>query len=268
MKTIYSIAAILLFIGALAGIVLSGYGLFSFWNSQNEIFEQVLTSIDLLSQTLSTTQGGLTIVNDTLLQAKDDLDLIETFTYDISDAVGNTRPTLESISVLFGEDLSDIVVETQSSLESVETSAVLIDDTLRVISAIPLIGARYAPSQPLGESIGEISDTLDALPQSLSDIEEGLDTTAEDLTGIESSIDNLAGRIGEIDSSLEEANKIITDYQSITSELQENLASIKMELPQWFHRVSIAIAALLAWVSIASFGLFCTGVLMWKQARR
>lgn len=265
MKTLYTIAAWILFIAAIAGIIFSAYGLFSFWRVQNEILSQLLTSINLVDKTISTTQDGLTLVTDVVEQAKDDLDLIESMTYDISDAVGNTRPTLESTSKLFGEDLSNIVVETQNSLAAAESSAILIDDTLRIIAAIPLLGTRYAPSQPLGESIGLISDTLGDLPESLSEIEEGLDTTSEDLASIESSIDSLASRIGQIDSNLEEASVVLEDYQAITEELHENLRSFNVVLPNWFRRIVIAISALFAWICIASFGLFSTGLLMWKH---
>jgi len=267
MKTIYSITAILLFIGALAGIIFSAFSLFVFWRSQNEIQTQFVSSFVLVNETLSTTREGLSVVNQTINQAQADLELIESFTFEVSDAVGNTRPTLETLSVLFGEDLQDILVETQDSLVAAESSAILIDDTLRIISSIPLLGTRYAPSEPLGESIGQIAIALSSLPDSLTEIQDGLDDTAEDLYNIEVSIDNLAERIGIIDSNLEEAGEVIENYQSSTTSLQKDLDTFELAIPGLFRKIKFGVSFLLAWISIASLGMFSAGTLMWNHSR-
>lgn len=267
MKLIYTTTAWMLFIGAVAGIAFSAYGLFTVWDAQNRLLVQLQSGITLIDQTLTTTQEGLAVVDETLTQAQSDLLLIETFTYEVSDAVGNTRPTLEQVSGLFEEDLVDIVSETQSSLRSVKSSAVLMDDTLRLISSIPLIGARYAPAEPLGESIEQLSGALDDLPQSLADIGNGLQTTSEDLSGITDTIDELGQRIGQIDADLEEANLVIIDYQTTTGSLQENLRILNNAIGVWLPRITVGISIFLIWTCIASLGLFSLGVLLLKQAK-
>ncbi len=267
MRIIYKISAWVMFAGAVTGIIFSGYALITYWKNQNRILDQFLSSVSLLDQTLTTTHSGLSVVDDAIQKAREDIGMTRIFLLQTADAVGNTSPTLTSIADLFGEDLIAIVDDTQTSLNSAESSAKLIDDTLKIISALPFIGSRYAPSQPLGESIAQISTTLDNLPASLTDIQDGLNSTVEDLDDIETSVSTVAESIAEIDTDLENASAVIKEYQTITTELHDNLVVFQQDLPGWIKTFSYTISFLFAWISIASFGLFGAGTLMLKQSK-
>lgn len=264
-KGIYSISGWVLMIGGVAGIVLSIIGLTTFWKNSAQISEQLLTTVDLLEQTFSTTESGLEIVNIALEQAVEKLTLMESTFHGVAGAIGDTRITLLSIADLIGDDLTLVIRETQTSLSAVQTSAILMDDTLKIISAIPFIGAKYAPSQPLGESVEQISTSLGELPVSFSEIQTSLDSTSTNLSDVELDIEEFAGSLTDIHDSLYEAQDVIEQYQNILGEMRDNLAELHTNIPKWFKKVNIGVSLFMAWMSIVSFGLFSVGTMMFNQ---
>ncbi len=267
MKWITRISAWVIFFGAAFGIFISISALVLLWSNKPQFLEQIQSNSALLEQAITTTQTGLSIVEEAIVSASEDINLTKTILLQTSDAVGNTGPTLTTVADLFGEDLLTIINDTQTSLVSAESSAQLIDDTLKVISAIPLIGSRYAPSQPLGESISQISTALSYLPASLTDIQEGIYVTVEDLSDIETSIESIADSISDIDTNLESAGTIISEYQVITKELHQNLLSFQEGFPHWLNTICYAASLLLAWIGIISIGFIGTGIFLLRQSK-
>ncbi|MCJ7622577.1 MAG: septation ring formation regulator EzrA [Anaerolineaceae bacterium] len=264
-KGIYSISGWVLMIGGVAGIVMSIFGLTIFRKNGSQISEQLLTTVDLLGQTFSTTESGLEIINTTLEKSEEKLAQLETTFHGVADAVGDTRITLLNIGDLIGDDLTLVIRETQASLSAVQTSAVLVDDTLKIISAIPFIGAKYAPTRPLSESVEQINTSLEELPVSFTEIQTNLDSTSTDLSDVELDIEEFSGSLSEINDSLNEAQGVIEEYKDILRDMQNHLAKLHTDIPKWFKKINIGVSLFIAWMTITSFGLFSVGLMMYKQ---
>jgi uncharacterized phage infection (PIP) family protein YhgE len=261
MKTFFSrLVGVLLVVASFAGIILGIAGIFIIWNEEGSISAQVGDSLVLLDQTLDTTQDGLSILGSTLENASSQVDAIQDTTATTADTLATTTPILDSLANLFGTKLIDVVTDTQLSLAAAEASATLIDDTLSVISSIPIIGTRYEPGTSLATSMDQISESLGELPSSFNEIEQNLTSTSANLGEVQNDIEDLYASLGDISQNLQDAQAVIQEYQEITIDLQAKVDQFQQNFPGRLARLAWGITFILAWVAIASLGLFTQGL--------
>jgi uncharacterized phage infection (PIP) family protein YhgE len=267
MRIIYRVAGWILIVGALGGIVFGVAGLYVYWQFQADLFSQITSNLDLITQTVITTNGALSVVNTTLDQTSNDLAMMSDFTDKVGTTIGDARPALDTTADLVETDLVNIIDNTQTSLAAAETSAQFVDDTLSIITAIPFIGGRYNPPTSLSASIGDISKSLDSLPDSFIQIGEGLQAASSDLGDVQINVDDLSSSITLFQDNLDQASGIIQEYQGITTNLSTNLTTLQNNLPGWFDRINIGATGLLSWLLLASVGMFFSGLMLnsWQK---
>ena len=267
-RTLSILFSVILIATSIFGLALSLLGANYLLQTGDQFIKNATDGLQIVKETLSTTNDGLVIVQDTLKNARENTVIIGNMVLEVSSTIEGTRLTTEAIGSFFTEDMSDVVEETQTSLLAAQTSAALVDDTLKVISAIPLIGAKYAPSKPLGESIADVSSSLDSLPDAFEEIDQNIETTGNSLYDIELSISELGETISDIDSTLEEAQTVITDYQEITADLDERLTGLQEKIPAWIQNLTTVLILLLAWAALVSISMFSQAVLIIQNGKK
>jgi len=248
-------SAILLILGALLGIFLAVGGTLYLWGNENRLNSQVTRGLDLIDNTLETSAEGLELLNQSLLRTTSTIALLKETSDELSSSLDSTIPIVEQMGTMIGEDMTTVVRDTQASLSSAQSSARLVDDTLRIITSLPLIGQRYAPALPLGESIGNVTESLEGLPDSFRDIQHQMNTAAGQLETIQSEVESLAENITEAENSITEAQGVIGEYESQVSTLQERMAGIRQNFPRWIRSFNWGITLFLIWMAIAQVGL-------------
>lgn len=250
----------ILILGAILGLVLSLSGLVLLWASQATISLQIAETLDTLDQTAQASTEMLTVMDQSLEQAESNISLIEASIADVSLTIENTADMASSVGNMIGEDFTLVVSDTQTALNSVESSAKLIDDTLRIISAVPFIGARYQPEVPLQTSIGQVSDTLDDLSPSLTAIQTDLLSTSESLGQIRLGLDELSTSLIEIETSVTNARAVLAQYTVLVNDLSEDISRLETSLPRWMRIFSWGLTLGLVWLVIAQIGLLLQGL--------
>jgi hypothetical protein len=128
----------------------------------------------------------------------------------------------------------------------------MIDNTLSLISSIPLIGPSlgvgYRRDMPLEASINEVSLSLETVPDSLREVQSGLNQTARNFELMKNDLDDLIGQLMKSRLVLAGAEAVMTDYQEIFTKSQERLQSARTATPD-FVRIFL-------W---GSARFFCTG---------
>lgn len=266
-KSIIRLIGLLLVLAAMVGIILGIAGVFFIWKEKAAISASVNDSLALLEQTLTTTQNGLLVLDSTLENAAIQISKIQATSARAADTLATTYPTLDSIADLFGNKLTNVVTDTQLSLSAAEASATLIDDTLGIISAIPIIGARYEPDPPLATSIDQISESLGALPASFSEIEQNLSSTSTNLLEVQKDIEEMYASLGDISTNLKDAQSVVEEYQRIVTRNQNKVDTFQVNFPQHLERIALGITLILVWVAIASFGLLTQGMELIKSKK-
>jgi hypothetical protein len=258
----------LLLAGALIGLLLSIAGLGLTWVEAPRLQEGIGGWIDRGSQTLTTTQTGLTVLSTSLDQTQQAIRSMETTAADAAVAIDQTVPMVQSTAGLVGTDMNAIIKQTQTSLESAKTSARFVDDTLGFISSLPLIGKRYKPGQSLSDSIDQVSKSLSGLPVSLTSLQTNLNTSADNLSTVRTQVQALSSELGLMDASTGEAKGVVEQYKAQASAMQDSLAQARKDLPAAITAFEIGASLFLLWLAIAQIGLYFQGVdlLMGRRA--
>jgi len=263
------IAGILLIAASITGFLFSVAGLVIIWRLEPRLAASSLSTIALLERTLETTASGLEVASSSLSTANGTVANLEMTTRGAGGTIGGTIPLIESMADLAGEDLPVTVRATQQSLAVVESSATVVDSTLRVLAALPLLlGAEYSPPVSLQTSIAGVSDSLEGLPAALIEMRTSLHTTADNLERVEADMDKVAVGIGAIKTDLANAQAVISQYQGVIKELRASLEALRAGLPRWLRLIALSISLILVWLGVAQFGLLTRGLEMIGRSRR
>ena len=249
-------------VGAIFGLLISVVCSAVLWSTKGEVTGSLIEIVSLTSRTLNATRETVQVVGTSLEDASNNLELIRSSINDVASTLEDSNGLLTSTAGLVGNDMVSFVEETQASLDTVQTSARLVDDTLRFISSIPLIGGRYRPEVPLQESVAEVSRSLEPLPDSFNKIERELEVSAANLDIVMHDVKLLGDQVEEIDTSLTEAKEVVDKYRLILVDVRNRFDEIERRLPVALNTIYLGITAILVWIFITQAGLLLHGIEM------
>jgi ABC-type transporter Mla subunit MlaD len=169
-------------------------------------------------ETLDVTIQALDAVDDTI-------DLADDVLVSSADAVRALAATLTAVSGSFDagtqaiDDIAALADTIGPSLEdagsTVRTLARIgddIDSVLRALSNVPL-APDYDPSADLGDTLGRLADTLEALPDQLADTSSSLTEFTGSAGELQAELDALAGSVGAISDDLADTGALVDRYR-------------------------------------------------------
>ena len=231
---------ILIWIG-IFGIIFSISGISITWYLKPIIQDSLIGVIDTLDLVFINTSDALLVLDSTLDSSIDNLDIIHTSLNNLDTTFDNISFSLESSANLIGGDLRLTIIDTQVALSSAAVSAGIVDNTLRFLAAIPLIGADYRPEVPLSTSLENVSESLTDIPDAFTDFEQYISETAESMTLLQTDLSNLAGNINNYENDLEDARTVISEYVLIIIDLREKLSGFQNDIPNIMFLISFLI---------------------------
>ncbi len=235
---------------AIIGILFSIIGIGLTWYITPKVQGSVTLLIDILDQTLTNTNDALIVVKNALESTNENLNVIGNTLETLPDTIENISNSLQSSADLIGGELKDTIIDTQTALSSAASSAGLIDNTLKFIAAIPLLGADYRPEVPLSVSLKSVAESLDGIPESFVEIQTFINDSGESLVQLKSDATDLSNSVREFDSVIKDAQKVVMEYNQIVENLQEQLTNLRSFSSNFLLIVGI----------LASFGFFLLGI--------
>jgi methyl-accepting chemotaxis protein len=208
---------------AIIGIFFSLFGIATTWYMKPRIQNSVYMLIDSLDQIMINTDAGLLVLGSALEGAADNLDIISATLENLNSTVDSISISLVSSADLIGGDLRLTIIDTQTALSSAASSAVLIDNTLRIIAALPLM-PDYRPDVPLSISLEQVSESMDDIPESFLNIEQYIRETDDGMLQLKTDVTQLANDIRTYENDLIDARAILTEYDLIIDDLREQLS--------------------------------------------
>jgi len=258
-ETLNKLIGVLLITAAVLGILLSLSGGVLLWRSTSQTEAMILSTAETVAETLQTTDDLMGILQDMLSAVEESFALIEASLGDSSLAIDNTADMTDSLGTLMGEDMADVLDETLQALNATKQTARLIDDTLKIVSALPLIGARYAPDVTLESSIEQVSNSLDPVPDALDEIENSLQTASTDLSIVKDDLDAMQEIMGDIKTDMGETVVLVETYHQNLGDLQDRFESFEEKLPRRLQVFNIGTTVFLVWLFISQLGLLTQG---------
>ena len=149
------------------------------------------------------------------------------------------------------------------AVNSASQSAGLVDNTLRFIAAIPLLGADYRPDVPLSTSLAQVSESLTDVPEAFLEIEQFIRETEGGMDNFQSYINALSKDIQNFDDTLIKSQALLTEYERIFSDLREQFSEIRKHTSTFLLVASIIITGVFFLLGIAQINVYY----QWKTLR-
>lgn len=269
MHLLSRIAGIALILGGTAGLILSVAGLVVIMQLVPRAQAALNHELDVIDRALSATSAGLGVADTSLGRADTTVGSLQTTLGSTGEALTATLPTLNTLNTLTSQTLPTTIESTQQALGSARETARIADSILGAISALRLLPTEtYNPEVPLNVAIGQVSSSLDGLPQSLRDIGGGLTIASTNLQVVKADLDSVSSDIGTINASLKEARSVIGQYQDVIADLQAEVSGVRAAAPVWLNAAAWGVALILIWLGIAQIGLLTQGWELIQRSRR
>jgi uncharacterized coiled-coil protein SlyX len=247
-------------IAAIVWMLISLFFLVQIWRLRQPVTDWVVTNLDLLYTTCSTTENGLMVIESTVANFSDTTTALETTTIAAAQSLHDTGLLVDTLSTLVGEELPTTITNTQTALSSAQTSAVVIENVLYGLASIPLIGINYSPEVPLSQALGQVSASLDALPGSLEDIQGDLDNTHTDLSLLEENLITINQNIQVINDNLTLAQGVIDDFQVQVRQLKTRLDNSRNSAPDWTRTGALILTIVVLWQGFSQASILVQGI--------
>lgn len=251
-------------IGAIFGLVISAGGVIWLWTTRDAVVQSVTGTAELAGQTLEATRETIAVIGQSLDQAATDLETIQSMLMNTGKTLEDTGELVRSTGDLVGVEMVAFVDNTQVSLDSAQNSARMVDNVLRTLNGIPLIGPSlgrgYNPEVTLEESFESVSISMNPLPDSLRNIRRDLDVAAANASTLQAEIETLAGQVADIQTSVSNAQEVTETYRAILVDLQGRYTRFEERLPPAMNSIYYGITAVLVWIFITQVGMFIHGI--------
>ena len=235
---------VLMLLIALGGVALAIFGI----RLGHRLVDNVAANFD---QTLQLTSQSLDTVSETLLLAKSSIvdvnsvmETAETTADDLAQTVNETRPLLGQISSVASEQVPDSLETIEEAFPSLEQVAGVIDSTLVTLNSFRIdeeilglniaydLGIDYDPEVPFDQSVRELGEGLEGLPESLRTLQVYINVTngnlqrvSQDIRALADDLNTVNGRINELDPILDEYIVLITNTNDSTRQLRAQMSS-------------------------------------------
>lgn len=262
-KVLSRIVGVTLIIAAIGGMLFSVFGIYITWRYKPQVTESLQYDIELASDTLDATLQGLQLTRSSLEIANSSLSALQNTIEATASAFESTTPMLDTIISLTQSDLPNSITAVQGALESAKSSAQIIDSVLSVLTIFNR--NLYNPSVPLHESLQQISDSLDNIPQAFATMETSLSDAKENLETIQAEIDRIASDINDINTSLDEYDEVVAKYVVLVEDLQGRINRLENNLPTYTNTLAVMITIFFIWMFVAQLGLLTQGLDLWRK---
>ncbi len=253
---------VLILIITLGGIGLAILGA----RAGHQLVENMATN---LNETLRLTSQNLDIVSESLLFAKSSLtdvnemlETAETTADDLGQTVSSTQPVLRQISNVTSEQVPDSLEVIEEAFPSLEQVAGVIDRTLVTLNSFRIdeeilgleikydLGIDYAPEVPFDQSVRELGEGLEGLPESLRELRVFINVTNENLGTVSEDIHDLADSMNVVNGRITELDPILDEYIALITTTNDNTRQTRARINNQVDNVKNGVTLVMVWLAI------------------
>jgi methyl-accepting chemotaxis protein len=263
------ILGIVLVTAAILGWLLSLSGLIAIWAVRPSLTDTLVSNVKVIKGTLEFATTGLEVTQKSLGAIGSSLETLQATVQKTADTVESTTPFFDSLINITDQNLPKTVDGLKSSLATAQQGAKVIDDALRKVTSLPIIGSLlseqgYNPSTPLDKGLSNVADGINTLDETFQGMTDSLSNTRDNVQAVQISISDMAANLGEINANLREADKVIQQYQDAAQSVLVFLNKWENRLPELITLIAIVLSVFFIWIASTQLGLFLQG---WQYYR-
>ncbi len=273
MKILRRILGILVMIAGILGLVLSLAGLVGVWVFKPDVASAIELTITTLNSSVTTSQQAMDITSQALGATVDSIDALSVMLGATAASVADTQPVLDQVNTFMGEKLPATMESAIGSLEAAQQGAVVLDSAIKsldsfrsVMSGVPLLSAfvdapaeSYDPDVPLAESLGDLSSSLESLPDMFIEMSTNMAKADDNLVTIQDSLTTMSDSVGLISTSLGGYQAMVENSKSSMDNLGLMLLNIQNNLTAILDGVAIALSLFFGWLLAAQVVILSQG---------
>jgi len=230
------------------GVIFSLTVITATWLIKGKLENNLANSYKTISSAILNTKDGLTLIGEALSEAEQSLTVVGSSLTTLNDSLFNLSEVSSDSGTLIGTNFVEIVDNAQTSLDSSASGAKLIDDTLNLLSSIPLLGLDFRPKVPLHTSLLDLSTNLNLLPENLHTIESYLAEISLNLGELRLSVELMNTQVSDLISQVNQAKDIIAGYQQTADEIGDEISHLGKLTSSWLTVLSVAISVFMIWL--------------------
>jgi len=252
---------VLVFVGVF-GLLISVGGVLVSSTVIEQLNDSLETTLSLASDSLDTVEDTLQLTKTSVNQAGASIDTLAETAVNVSTTMSDTQPLLNAVTESATQQIPESIESIQEAIPNVAEAAGAIDDTLRVLDSfsldrqvfgIPLqfdLGVDYQPTAPLDETVLDLRDSLDGVPDDLRALESDMVLASDNLAIIGSNIETVAGDLESISQTVDQINPLLDDYLEIVAQTQTLITQAQTDLGGQLRILEWAVIALFVWLGL------------------
>ncbi len=259
------ILGLILSVVSIISLAISAGSLIGVWVARPAVTSAVQDTLDLLVDTLTTTQRALQVSDQGLRDAADSVTTLIRSTGSLADSINHAGTALDSTATLVQDDLPKTIAAARTALNSAQDTARVVDNFLSGISRISFLNVNYNPEVPLNVAIGRISDSLNDLPATLTQIGGDLDRMNGDLPKVVKSVREMSSVIGPIHTALMRTRTVVGEYEAQLARARPAVESMRGGVPNDLTLFASILTFVLLWLIALQLMVLAIG---WRWFKR
>lgn len=252
---------VMLLIGV-GGIVLAIWGARLGHRLVDRIAANFDQTLELTSQSLETVSETLALAKSSIADVNTVMETAETTADDLAQTVTDTRPLLGQISSVASDQVPDSLETIQQAFPSLEQVAGVIDSTLTTLNNFRIdeeilglelqydLGIDYEPEVPFDQSVRELGEGLEGLPESLRTLEIYINVANNNLQTVSRDIRTLADDLGTVNGRITELDPILDEYLRLITTTNDRTRQMRAEINSEVQSIKNGITLAMVWLAI------------------
>lgn len=258
-----------------SGVALSIVGAVTARRLIDAMGDSLRSNLTLTIESLDTVRETLHLTKTTVAQLETGLETAQDTAGNVSLALSETGPLLVEGSQVVTQDVPHSIETFQQSMPALIEVSGAIDSTLRTLSSfgvdrtilgIPLsfdLGVDYDPEVPFDQSVRQLGDSLEGMPEQLRGLETLIETTNENLVMVSQDLTRLETNLEGMNSNLAEVSPLIDEYITIVTDISDNARQSRMLLNRQLAQAKWAVTLVMVWFGLIQLAQIYLG---WELA--
>jgi methyl-accepting chemotaxis protein len=255
------IGVLFLLIGLL-GLAFSVTGVVLGRQAVDELGSAIDTALSRSLVSLGTAGDTLVLTKSTFEQVNAGLDTVGATAENVAQTLRDTQPLLDGVSNVVASEIPDSLEAIQNSIPGVADAAGTIDDTLRTLNAfevereifgIPIsfdLGINYDPEVSLDDSVNQIGQSIDGMPDSLRALRSDLDLANDNLENVSSNITTIASDLEALGDNVQQIEPLVDEYIQLVADIEQLINQTQEKLDSQLELVKLVVTLLFVWIGI------------------
>lgn len=169
-------------------------------------------SLTLTVDSLRTVDQSLAVAGDTIAVVGDGLGQAEQTSQGLEASLTEGAALLDETSRILSGDVASSLESVEATMPTLIEVGATIDSTLRAVGTLSG-DASYDPEEPFDQTLRELQEDLDGIPDDLRAQAATIDDAGDNLREVGAQGEAVAASIGEIGDSIDRAGEVLAQYQ-------------------------------------------------------